>query len=174
MGISTSGVGRPERRRASRSALRLPAILRDESDCQIAVQLIDVSTHGCRIECPSPLVADSWLWLDIAGLETQHCRIVWVCEEFAGVEFESPVAEAMLETLALGLAKLPEAEIQELRGIAARTLGLAREADDTVIALLAELSRTCAVDALIEGLRRSGAGRGNSDGPSPPPAADRP
>ncbi|HUE78183.1 MAG TPA: PilZ domain-containing protein [Sphingomicrobium sp.] len=172
MGNSPTGDGRPERRRAQRSALRLAATMRDDSGSEIPAQLIDVSTHGCRIECPSAVAADSWLWLDIAGLEALHCRIVWRCEEFAGLEFETPMTDAMLEKLRTGQAQLPETAIQELRDIAARTHGLARKADDTVIADLAELSRTCALDALVEGLRRSETGGGNSsEAPPAPPAA---
>ena len=41
-----------------------------------------------------------------------------------------------------------------LRNIASRTHWLARKAEDSDIAILAELSRRCAVDAVVEGLRR--------------------
>ena len=49
--------------------------------------------------------------------------------------------------------QLPETTIKELRSIASRTHWLARKANDEDIAILAELSRKCAVDGLVEGLR---------------------
>ena len=177
----THGEGRPggarahasERRRVNRAALRLAATMRKEGGAEVAAQLIDISTHGCRIKCSSTAAADSWLWLDVAGLETQHCRVVWRCEEFAGLEFEPPVADAGLERLLRDQARLPKAGINELRDIAARTHGLARQANDAEIHPLAELSRTCAVDAVVEGLRLSEAGRAGTDGvPQAPPAAN--
>lgn len=165
--------GRPERRRASRAALRLAATMREESGGEVPAQLIDISTHGCRIQCASAAAGDSWLWLDIAGLEPQHCRVVWRCEEFAGLEFEQPVADTALDKLLHDQAQLPATGINELRDIAARTHGLARQANDADIHMLAELSRTCAVDAVVEGLRLGEAGRADSDGvPPAPPAAD--
>ena len=164
---------RPERRRVNRAALRLAAMMREEGGGEVPAQLIDISALGCRIQCSCPAGADSWLWLDIAGLEPQHCRVVWRCEEFAGLEFEQPVADAVLEALVQGQAQLPASGISELRDIAARTHGLARQASDADIHMLAELSRTCAVDAVVEGLRLGEAGRAGSDGEPPAqPATD--
>ena len=166
--MSVNGEGRPERRRAKRVALRQAATVRAESGSEAPAQLIDISAHGCRIQCTSPAAADAWLWLDVAGLEAQHCRIVWRCEEFAGLEFEQPLADTALDGLLQGQAQLPAAGINELRDIAARAHGLARQANDADIHRLAELSRTCAVDALVEGLRRSQSG---GPGETPPAAA---
>ena len=42
---------------------------------------------------------DSWVPPTIAGLETQYCRVVWACHEFAGVEFATPLAETVLDRL---------------------------------------------------------------------------
>ena len=50
-----------------------------------------------------------------------------------------------------------------LRGIATRTHWLARQASDSDIAILAELSRKCAVDAVVEGLRRGEGSKGRSN-----------
>ena len=153
----------------NRAALSLAATVREEGGGEAPAQLIDISTHGCRIQCSSAAAADSWLWLDVAGLETQHCRVAWRCEEFAGLEFEQPVAAAVLEGLLQDQAQLPATGISELRDIAARTHGLARKANDADIHVLAELSRTCAVDAVVEGLRLGEAERVDRDGE--PPAA---
>ena len=145
-----------ERRRVERLALRLTATMRDGTKSRVQARVIDMSTHGCRIECSSTVDDDSWVWLSIAGLETQFCRVVWHCGEFIGLEFEKPLAEAVFDRLLTDHEKLPEGTINELRSIATRTHRMARQAEDRDIAILAELSRKCALDAVIEGLRRGG------------------
>jgi hypothetical protein len=143
-----------ERRRAERIALRLTATMRDGTRSRVKVRVIDMSPRGCRIECSSNLTEDSWIWLSIAGLETQFCRVVWHHQEFVGLEFEKPLSDAVFERLLADQQQLPEAAIRDLRNIASRTHWLARKAEDSDIAILAELSRRCAVDAVVEGLKR--------------------
>jgi len=162
----------PERRRANRTALRLIATMREGSRSKVRVRLIDISTHGCRIECTSSVAADTWLWLNIAGLESQYCRVVWHCQEFIGLEFEKPLAEAVLDRL-LDNQKLPtQTRVNELRDIATRTLWLARQADDANIHPLAELSKSCAIDAVVEGFRLSQEKAGDADEAPEDPVSD--
>ena len=142
-----------ERRRVERLALRLTATMRDGTKSRVKARVIDMSTHGCRVECTSNVEDDSWVWLSIAGLETQFSRVVWHCGEFIGLEFEKPLAEAVFERLLADQEQLPEGTINELRSIATRTHRMARQAEDRDIAILADLSRKCAVDAVVEGLR---------------------
>jgi hypothetical protein len=144
--------GSPERRRAPRTGLRLSASIREPGRSRTAARLIDISTHGCRLEATSVTSADTWLMLTIAGLETQYCRVVWRCHEFAGIEFATPIAEAVLERLLADQHQLPETAISELRSIANRAHQLSvQETEDRQT--LTELSRKCAVDAVVEGLR---------------------
>ena len=154
----------PERRRASRTALRLSATIREASRGRVEARLIDISTHGCRVEAISGASADTWLWLNIAGLEAQHCRVAWHCDEFVGLEFETPLAEAVLDRLLQDHQQLPETAIKELREIAVRAHQLAATQPDAEIQRLAELSNRCAVEAVIEGFRLGGAGKAS---PSP-------
>jgi hypothetical protein len=63
--------GQPERRRAPRTALRLNASIREPGRSRLGARLIDISTHGCRIEVTPGATADSWVLLRIVGLETQ-------------------------------------------------------------------------------------------------------
>ena len=144
--------GQPDRRRALRSALRLNASIREPGRSRVGARLIDISTHGCRIESMATLSADNWFLLSIAGLETQYCRVVWSCHEFAGVEFATPLAEAVLDRLLQDHGQLPETAINELRSIASRTQRLASQ-ETGERRILSELSRKCAVDAVVEGLR---------------------
>ena len=162
----------PDRRRANRAALRLAATMREGSRGKVQVRLIDISTHGARVECSSTVAVDAWLWLNITGLESQYCRVVWHCQEFVGLEFEKPIAEAVLDRLVEN-QKLPtQTRVNELRDIATRTLWLARQADDTNIQPLAELSRSCAVDAVVEGFRLSQAKSGTRGKAQPTPKSD--
>jgi PilZ domain len=154
--------GQPERRRATRAALNLSATVREGSRSKAQVRVIDISTHGCRIECTTPVSDESRIWLAIAGLETQYSRVVWHCEEFVGLEFEKPLAEPVLERLLRDHTQLTEKAIHDLRNIATRTHWLARQAGDDDIHILAELSRQCAVDALVEGFRLGEAARPNA------------
>lgn len=145
----------PERRRASRTALRLSASVRKPGRGRVAARVIDISTHGCRIEATGGAAADSWVLLSIAGLETQYCRVAWGCQEFAGLEFATPLAEAVLESLLQGRHRSSETTVSELRDIANRTHRLAARHGDGETQSLSELSRRCAIDAVIEGLRLS-------------------
>src|SRR5687767_13055793 len=157
----------PERRRTSRTALRLKATIREPNRGKVEARLIDISTHGCRVEAISGTSPDAWLWLNIAGLEAQHCRVAWHCDEFVGLEFETPLAESVLDRLLQDHQQLPEAAIQELRDIAARTHRLASTQPDAEIQRLAELSNRCAVEAVIEGFRLGKAGGSGKAPPSP-------
>lgn len=113
-----------------------------------------MSTHGCQIEATACASAESWVLLSIAGIDTQYCRIVWRINEFAGLEFASPIAEPVLERL-LQDHSLSESSIKELRDIANRTHGLSAKHGQADSKTLADLSRSCALDAVVEGLRLS-------------------
>ena len=148
-----------ERRRVERLALRLTATMRDGTRSRVKVRVIDMSTRGCRIECTTNVEDDSWVWLSIAGLENQFSRVVWHHQEYVGLEFEKPLSEAVFDRLLAEQGQLPETAIKDLRSIASRTHWLARQASDSDIAILADLSRKCAVDAVVEGLRRGEASK---------------
>ena len=151
----TKPLKQSERRRAGRAALSLTATMREGSRSKVQVRVIDLSTHGCRIECSSAVPVDASVWLTIPGLENQYCRVIWHCQEFVGIEFEKPLAQAVFDKLLRDQEQLPAKTIAELRDIANRTHWLATQADIGDIHILAELSRKCAVDAVVEGFRLS-------------------
>ena len=86
-----------DRRRAPRAALRLSATIREPGRSRVGVRIIDMSTHGCRIEATSGAPAEAWVLLSVAGLESQYCRIVWRAHEFAGLVRERPTAGVLPE-----------------------------------------------------------------------------
>jgi hypothetical protein len=116
--------------------------------------VIDISTHGCRIEALPGVTVDSWILLSIAGLETQYSRVVWACHEFAGIEFATPISDIVLDRLLQDHGALSETAISELRSIATRAHRLSTQ-EESERRTLAELSRKCGVDAVVEGLRLS-------------------
>ncbi len=142
-----------DRRRSPRAGLRLSATIREPGRSRVGVRVIDISTHGCRIEATTGPSADSWVLLSIAGLETQYCRIVWRAHEFAGLEFATPLNEAVFERLLQDQSQLSEKAIGELRDIANRTHRLASVDANKDSETLVELSSKCAVDAVVEALR---------------------
>jgi hypothetical protein len=152
--MATAQKVQSDRRRVERLGLRLNATMRDSTRSRVRARVIDMSTHGCRVECSTPVDDDAWVWLSISGLENQFCRVVWHHQEFIGLEFEKPLSDGVFERLLADQGQLPENTIKELRDIASRTHWLARKAEDTDIAILADLSRKCAVDAVVEGLKR--------------------
>ena len=154
-----------DRRRAERAALRLNATMREAGRGRVTARVIDISTHGCRIEAGSGASVETWLWLSIAGLETQYCRVVWRCQEFAGLEFATPLSEPVLDRLLQDTKQLTESTITELRDIANRTHRLASKEGSADTTTLAELSRKCAVEAVVEGLRLGEGKSGNSASP---------
>ena len=157
--IATQPADQEDRRRANRATLRLSATMREAGRGRVGVRVIDMSTHGCRVEAASGASAETWVWLSIAGLETQYCRVVWRCQEFAGLEFATPLADAVFERLLQGQNQLSENTISELRDIANRTHRLASKENNAETETLGELSRKCAVEAVVEGLRLSEAKR---------------
>jgi hypothetical protein len=151
--------GQTDRRRASRAALSLSATMREGSRTKVQVRVIDISTHGCRVECTSGVPVDACVWLSIPSLENQYCKVIWHCQEFVGLEFEKPLSGAVFDKLIKDQGELQEKTIAELRDIASRTHWLATQADIADIHILAELSRKCAVDAVVEGFKLSEAKR---------------
>ena len=131
----------PERRRTPRLAISLSASLRERGRSAFSVRLVDISTTGCRIELWSDLPADSWVWLKLPGLEPRYSRLAWCRGGFAGVEFEAPLHEAVVDVLA-GIDRVPtDAELAELRRISERcralASGLEPEEDESAAELIA-------------------------------------
>lgn len=142
-----------DRRRAPRAGLRLNATIREPGRSRVGVKVIDISTHGCRIEATSGASPDTWVMLGIAGLETQYCRIVWRAHEFAGLEFANPLADAVLDRLLHDQSQLSEKAIGDLRDIANRMHRLATTQPSRDSETLTDLASKCAVDAVVEGLK---------------------
>ena len=146
--------GESERRRAPRAALRLNATIREPGRSRIGVRIIDISTHGCRIEATSGASADTWVLLSIAGLETQYSRVVWQAHEFVGLEFANPMAEAVLDRFLQDQKQLSEIRRSANSAISPTgRIGWRPPSRMPTSDRWSTCRHKCAVDAVIEGLR---------------------
>lgn len=139
-------------RRIQRLALSLPATAREQGRSRFAVRIVDMSTHGCRIEVPIGLVADANLWLSVAGLAAIESRIVWHKGNFAGLEFNPPMSEAVLDGVLEAHTTVTASAALELRGLASRIRRLWLQSTDCR-ADLQRFSRDCSVQALVHALK---------------------
>lgn len=131
-------------RRFPRHVTDLPAWLRSSGKARTQVRIVDLSTHGCRIDEAWGLILDSSVWLTLGPLQALHARVVWTHYSFAGLEFEVPLNPAVLERL-LALAPAPTtAKAAELRDTSQRCSALAAGAfrEETAAHLL-DLARDC-------------------------------
>lgn len=120
----------PERRRTPRVAISLSASLRERGRSAFGVRLVDLSANGCRLDIGSDIEAGAWVWLKLPGLEPRYSRIAWSRAGFAGIEFEAPLHDAVIDALA-ALDRVPtEGESEELRRIAERCRAAAARLDE--------------------------------------------
>jgi hypothetical protein len=144
----------PERRRARRIALALSATIREQRKSRAVVHIVDLSSFGCRVELPCGALTEPWIWLSIAGLETQYCRVAWQENDFGGLEFVTPLRDSVLENLMAPHRKVSERLIIRLREIAARASRIATQASEPErVKPLLEFSRECTEWAAIHGFR---------------------
>lgn len=140
-------------RKTRRFALNLPASLRERERPRSPVRVVDISTHGCRLELPYPLAVGSWVWLKLAALETQYARIAWSRDLFAGLEFARPLNEAVLNQLISRSTRLTERDAARLREISARCEQLAQARDTQAEAApLQALARDCMTGTVVREL----------------------
>jgi hypothetical protein len=136
--------GQPERRRAERYALQLPASIRESGGGRVPTVVIDISTHGCRIESRASFNRDKQLWLYLANLAAIEARIIWCRDCFAGLEFSVPLHQAILDSLIGNAERLATSDLEHLQDISKRSRWLAQKTQALDGAEeLARLSRDC-------------------------------
>ncbi len=65
----------------------------------VSVRILDLSTHGFRIESALDLATGMDVWLRLPGLEPSHARVAWVDGYVAGCAFERPLHPAVLDMI---------------------------------------------------------------------------
>ena len=94
----------PEGRKAERRIVNLAARLREPGASLVDIDILNLSTDGFMGRGVS-LDVDTYVWLKIAGLEPQACRVAWNEDGKAGFEFIHPLHSATVELLVLNNRK---------------------------------------------------------------------
>lgn len=90
-----------DRRRFMRHPVSFGAGLSSESGRSgSAVTVVDLSTHGCGIEVSGHCEPGSRVWLKLPGLESWPARIVWAQGDRAGLSFDRPLHQAVVDRYA--------------------------------------------------------------------------
>jgi PilZ domain len=88
-------------RRAERFQTDISAGVRERGRSGMPIEVVDLSTHGCRIEFEGALIVGAHAWLTLPSLESRHARVAWMVEGEAGLDFVEPlhpiVAQSLLE-----------------------------------------------------------------------------
>lgn len=90
--IASTGESRLTRRRI----VNLAAHARDMKAPIFDIQVVDISTAGCRILATRGFEAGAEIWLQIPGLTIRQARIAWSEGGEAGCEFTTPIDEQLL------------------------------------------------------------------------------
>lgn len=67
----------------------------DRALCRVT----DISPRGARLQTYSALRPDTLIWLSLPGLGHHVARVAWADDFSAGIEFRTPLSEALFEAL---------------------------------------------------------------------------
>ena len=65
----------------------------------VSVHILDLSTHGFRIDSLLDLAVGSDVWLRLPGLEPCHAKVAWSDGYVSGCRFERPLHPAVLDMI---------------------------------------------------------------------------
>ena len=100
--LSTSApFARPARRgrNIERTAVDLPAGLRQRGASGVAVQIVDLSPEGFRAATHLDLTTGTDVWLRLPGLEPCHARVAWSEGLYIGCAFVRPLHPAVFDMI---------------------------------------------------------------------------
>jgi hypothetical protein len=98
--LSTAGLAaadKPTERNSTRVPVEFGAGLRQRGGSGVSVHIMDLSTHGFRIETHLDLHEGQQIWLRLPGLESSSATVRWVRGYVAGCAFDQPLHPAVLE-----------------------------------------------------------------------------
>ena len=79
--------------------------MRKSGYSKMAVELIDISPTGCRMELVEKVAAGETIWVTLPGLQTIEARVAWCRDWIAGVSFGGTVHPAIIERIAAQLQR---------------------------------------------------------------------
>lgn len=89
----------PQARNAQRVPIALSAGLRQPGASAVSVRILDLSTHGFRIDTHLSLEIGTQVWLRLPGLEATPAHVAWVEGHCAGCAFDRPLHPAVLSMI---------------------------------------------------------------------------
>jgi hypothetical protein len=90
-----------DRRRFMRHPVSVGAGLASANDRPGApVIVVDLSTHGCGLEVAGHCEVGARVWLKLPGLESWPSRIAWAQGDRAGLSFDRPLHQAVVDRYA--------------------------------------------------------------------------
>jgi len=89
-----------DKRRCARAPMEAQVEFRRKRETRYAIQMHDLSPHGCRLATPERLAGEEMIWVTLPGLESQQATVRWTRAWFAGVEFHRPMHVAVFDMMA--------------------------------------------------------------------------
>lgn len=92
----SSSMAPPRERNADRLAVSVRADLRQRGAGAVSVGILDLSTHGFRVDTHLKLDVGTQIWLRLPGLEAMPAHVAWIDGHCAGCSFDRPLHPAVL------------------------------------------------------------------------------
>jgi hypothetical protein len=86
-----------DQRRFARHSVSFSAGLGAPDRPSSPVTVVDLSSHGCGIEIASHLEAGVRVWIALPGLEPWASRVMWVQHGRAGLGFDRPLHQGVVD-----------------------------------------------------------------------------
>ena len=96
-GISPERVPWP--RKVSRAGIATQVVLRRPGLRTFQVNVVDISTHGCKAEFVERPNLDELVTIKFPGLESLYAVVCWVRDLEMGLEFERPIHPAVFDMI---------------------------------------------------------------------------
>ncbi|MDR6116391.1 hypothetical protein QE360_003360 [Sphingomonas sp. SORGH_AS789] len=90
----------PARRRSKRTEVKVEADYEGDGLARALCRVLDISTHGARLETYTELRSGMTIWLRLPKVGQVIARIVWADDFAAGCQFQTPLAQDAYEVLA--------------------------------------------------------------------------
>jgi hypothetical protein len=89
-----------DRRRYARYQVQIGAGLSANIRPSTPITVVDLAVGGCGIEIGIHIEPGARVWLKLPGLEAWPCRIAWAAEGRAGLSFDQPLHQAVVDRFA--------------------------------------------------------------------------
>lgn len=83
-----------DNRRSVRSVVDMPTRIAGDNDWRAITRVLDISRHGARLQCNTPLPKGLIVWLTIDDSKPRRGEVVWTNNGDAAIKFDQPLAAA--------------------------------------------------------------------------------